>query len=247
MRISATILSAALLAALAGVPASSYAGAREPVVIRGLGPNDFAPRATANFRPFHPAARQARHWREEEPSDARAAIAPRRYRVAAEEATQWPQPIRYRATEAAAVPYAEPAYNPQEDYAGAVVAPQRYRVPTEDVTQWRRPIRHRGDEVAPLAYAEPTYYPHENYARASVAPQRYRVATEEATQWRQPIRYRANDVAPTPHVRSAYYPHAGNPYDRAYRPGAYTAVDPVPQRSARAQGYFLDEGPFPAR
>lgn len=247
MRISATILSAAMLAALAGVPASSYAGARGPVVIRGLGPNDFAPRATANFQPFHPAARPARHWREEEPSYARAAIAPRRYRVAAEEATQWRRPIHYRASEAAPIPYAEPADYPHEDYAHAAVAPQRYRVPTEDAPQWRQPIRHRASEAAPVPYAEPAYYPHEGYARAAVAPQRYRVATEDATQWSRPIRYRASEAAASPYVEPAFYSHAGNPYDRAYRPGAYTAVDPIPQRSTQAYGYFLDEGPFPTR
>ncbi|TDX65195.1 hypothetical protein EDE12_103170 [Methylosinus sp. sav-2] len=246
MRISATILSAAMLAALAGVPASSYAGARGPVVIRGLGPNDFAPRATANFQPFHPAARPARHWREEEPSYARAAVAPRRYRVAAEEATSWRQPIRYRASETAPVPYAEPADYSHEDYARAAVAPPRYRVPTEDVTQGRQPIRHRASEAASIPYAEPAYYPHEGYAGAAIAPQRYRVATEEAAQWRRPIRYRS-ETAAAPYVGQAYYSHAGNPYDRAYRPGAYTAVDPIPQRSAPVYGYFLDEGPFPTR
>ncbi|BBU62461.1 hypothetical protein MSC49_23960 [Methylosinus sp. C49] len=246
MRISATILPAAMLAALAGVPAPSYAGAREPVVIRGLGPDDFAPRATANFQLFHPAARPARHWREEEPNDARAAVAPRRYRVAAEEATQGQPPIRYRSTEAAPVSYAEPALYPREDYARAAVAPQRYRVATEDATQWWRPARYRANEAASIPFAEPAYYPHEGYARAAVAPQRYRAATEDATQWPQPIRYRG-ETAAAPYVRAVSYPHAGNPYDRAYRPGAYTAVDPIPQRSTQAYGYFLDEGPFPTR
>jgi hypothetical protein len=154
MRISATILSAALLAALSGLPTASFAGARGPVVIRGLGPDDFSPRAAADFRPIHPA-RSARRWREPEPAYARAAMAPQRYdRVAAE----------------------------------------------EDAAVWPRPIR---------------------------------------------ARYRANEFAPPPSIEPAYYPQS-NPYDRSYRPGAYTAADPVPPRPAPGYGYFLDEGPFPA-
>jgi hypothetical protein len=153
MRISASILSAALLAALAGLPTPSLAGARGPVVIRGLGPDDFSPRVAVNVRPIRPAP-SPRRWREPEPTYARAAMAPQRYdRVASEDAAGWPQPIR--------------------------------------------------------------------------------------------ARYRTNEFAPAPYIEPAYDPQR-NPYDRAYRPGAYTAADPVPPRPAPIYGYYLDEGPFPA-
>jgi len=135
MRISA-FLSAAFLAALAGLPAPSVAGARGPVVIHGLGPDDFTPPASARFRPIRP-----------------------------------------------------------------VHAPRR----------WREP--------------EPTYV-----RAAFVEPQRFHVPTEEASLWPQP----------------AYHPYESNPYDRGYRPGAYTAADPIPPKPAPVYGYYLDEGPFPA-
>lgn len=156
MRISATILPVALLAAFAGFSAPAYAGARGPVVIRGLGPDDFAPRATVNFRPPH-ASRPPRHWRDEEPSYGRATFAPRRIDVASEEMAPWPRPQRNL------------------------------------------------------------------------------------------MRYRALEPAPVPYVAPVYYAQERNPYDRSYRPGAYTAIDPIPQRPAQAYGYFLDEGPFPSR
>ncbi|MBG0811563.1 hypothetical protein IY145_19610 [Methylosinus sp. H3A] len=154
MRISATILSAALLAALFGLPGPSIAGARGPVVIRGLGPDDFTPRAAANFRHSRPA-HPARRWREPEPAYARAAIAPPRFRVAA----------------------------------------------AEDAQDWRQSARPR---------------------------------------------YRASEFAPAPYIEPAYYAPESNPYDRVYRPGAYTAADPIPPRPGPIYGYYLDEGPFPA-
>ncbi|WP_159727542.1 hypothetical protein [Methylosinus sp. Ce-a6] len=134
MRIRA-FLFAALLAALAGLPAPSFAGALGPVVIRGLGPDDFTPRAFARFRPIRPVD-PARRWREPEPTYVRAAF----------------------------------------------VEPRRFHAPTEQASLWPQPSSH---------------------------------------------------------------PYESNPYDRSYRPGAYTAADPIPSKPAPVYGYYLDEGPFP--
>lgn len=138
MRISATILPAILAAALAAAPAQSFAGARGPLVIRGLGPENFAP-PSDHVRPARPHYLSSR-WRGEEPADA---------------------------------PSHEPAYAPA----------------------WRP--------------AQPSVY---------------------------------GQIAPAHPLYRIRYARAENPYDRAYRPGAYSAVDPFPPQPAPS-GYFLDEGP----